>query len=254
MSYPPEITEKDRKVLEVIARGHPERTMTSTRNGISKQVSALTWNEIQLARNASFSDISDCIAHLVANGYIDSGRQNPSIWGRLKGESETAFFWVTPAGQAFLRTDSTSSSTAVESRDQKLKSTPADLDRVQDALIKLGYNISHYGVGVALLSLESGYSHCETASHLALATLARDAKDAGFDITKLIALVPHARAMIDVLTEYKNAGLMRDELFKNDARAILGVVIVEKGQPEWISRVLSDPVIAKERVATSRIN
>ena len=60
--------------------------------------------------------------------------------------------------------------------------------------------------------------------------------------------------MIDVLTEYKNAGLMRDELFKNDARAILGVVIVEKGQPEWISRVLSDPVIAKERVATSRIN
>lgn len=134
------------------------------------------------------------------------------------------------------------------------KSSPDELKQVEVNLKQLGYDPTFYGLGVAQLSLESGYSPAETASHLALVTLAMDANEAGNDIERLIALVPHARAMIDVLTELKNADLIREDIFKNDGRAILGVVIVEKDQPAWVERVLSDPVIAKERVATSRIN
>ena len=114
--------------------------------------------------------------------------------------------------------------------------------------------MSTYGGCVALLYLKSGYSPCEVASYLALVTLAHDAKEAGSDIMKLLALVPHANAIIDALKEFKSGGLMREELFKNDVCAIAGVVIVEMGQQEWISRVLSDPVIGQERVARSRID
>lgn len=251
MTYPPKITEKDRKVLAIVARGHLDRKMTATRGGISSQVSALTWNEIQVALNVPFGEISDSIAHLVANNYIDSGRQNPTFWGKIKGEPETAYFWLTPEGEKFLQTEQSHPS---EPTSDGLKSTSGDLTRVEDSLKQLGYDITPYGVGVALLSLESGYNNVETASHLALATLARDAKEAGHDIVKLIALVPHARAMVDILSKCKEAGLMREELFKNDARAMLKVVIVDKDQPVWIERVLSDQIVSQDRVAFSRIN
>lgn len=137
---------------------------------------------------------------------------------------------------------------------EKFESTSEDVKQVEDCLKKLGFDITVYGISVALLNLESGYNHCETASYLALATLAMDVKVAGTDIIKLIALLPHARAMIDILTSFKNAGQMREELFANDARAILGVTIVGKDQSSWLSKVLSDTVIAQERVATSRIS
>ena len=255
MSYTPKLTEKDRKVLEVIARGHPDRKLTATYHGVSTQVSALTWNEIQLALNTSFSDISDCIAHLITNDYIDTGRrQSPSFWRRVKGESETAYFWITQKGLAFLREGAEKPESSISDGENGLKSDLDDLKRVEANLKQLGYDLTPYGAGVALLSLESSYSHVETASHLALATLALDAKEAGDDITKLMALLPHARAMVDILTELKNAGLMREELFKNDARAMLKVVIVDRDQPAWIERVLCDPMIAKEHMATSRIN
>ena len=130
----------------------------------------------------------------------------------------------------------------------------ANPGRFKSYLSQLGYKISEYGVAAAFLNLESGYSHCETASYLALATLALDAKDAGLDVRKFMHMAGHARAMVDVLSEFKTAGLMREELFKNDARALLGVAIPDKGQADWISRVLTDPVVAKDRVATSRIN
>lgn len=107
-----------------------------------------------------------------------------------------------------------------------LKSTPDDLAKVEAFAEYLAYDLTRYGMGIALLSLESGYSHLETASHLALLTLALDAKEAGTDIVRLMFLVPHARSMIDVLKEYQqhHPSLMREALFKNDATAMLKVV------------------------------
>ncbi len=134
------------------------------------------------------------------------------------------------------------------------RSSSDDLKRVESNMEQLGYAITPYGLAVGLLSLESNYSPAEVASHLGLATLALDAKEAEMDITKLIALLPHARAMVEILSEFKESGLMREEIYKNNSHAILKVVIPDKNQPIWIERVLSDPMVAKDRVAISNIN
>lgn len=130
----------------------------------------------------------------------------------------------------------------------------SDITQVQERLEELGYDITPYGASVALMSVESGYSHAETASHLALATLARDAKEAENDIMKTIQLLGHAREMLPILVQYQDRGLMRQELYQNDGRAMIGVAMMDEEQRSWIERVLSDPVVSKERVARSRIN
>lgn len=254
MSYPPKVTEKDKEALAVIARGHPDRKITAIKSGRSRQVSALTWDEIQVSLNVPFQEFVNSMARLGANDYIESTREKRSLWSVLRGETETYYSWVTPEGEAFLQADETETSAPSEQSSEGLTSTPNDIEKVQTTLKQLGYDLTEYGAGVALLSLESGYNDVETASHFALATLALDAKEAGRDILKLGALVPHASAMTDILSDYKNSGLMRQELFQNDARAMMKVVVPDKERLSWIERVLSDPIISKKRVAVSRIN
>ena len=139
-------------------------------------------------------------------------------------------------------------------RKKKPDERNADLKSVEDFLDQLGYEMTEYGVGLALLSIESNYTSAEIASHMALATLAWDSRRANNDIVKSIGLAAHARALIDLLEKYKENGLMREELFRNDARAMLKVAIPSPEQSEWIDKVLSDPMLAKDRVATSRID
>jgi hypothetical protein len=254
MTYPPEVTIQDCRVLEIIGRGHPERKMTATNSGGSKQIAAITWSEIQVALGATTSKLSDSIAHLVANNLIMSGDQRPSIWGRIKGESNTTFFWITSTGESFLRKMQSNPKLITETEADKIKSTTDKLKNVEMFLSELGYDITTYGGGVALLSLESGYSPWESASHLALSTLALDSKKAGKDIFRSLALLIHARTMVDVLSEVKDAGLMREEIFKSDARAMLKVATPENDQATWIARVLNDPIVSKDRVASSRID
>jgi hypothetical protein len=130
--------------------------------------------------------------------------------------------------------------------------TENSAQRVGAFLTKLGYDLTPYGAGVSV-GLD-GYSDAETASYFALATLARDVKDAGDNIEKLAAFLPHATAMLKILKEYKDAGLIREALWKNDTTAIWHVANVDKEQLSWIERVLSDPVISNDRVAVSRID
>jgi hypothetical protein len=253
MSYPPEISSKDIEVLTIIGRGHPDRKMTANQRDGSTQVPALTWSEIQVALNATHSAVSDSIAHLVANKLIDSGRQNPSFWGRLRGDGETYFFWITATGRARLLHENSRQAIDDKSKSSQTKSSSADLDNVEKILIQLGYDISPYGVGVALLGLESDYSAAETASHLALVTLAQDCSSTS-DISILLALFTHSMAMIKILSEYRTAGQIRNELYDNDVTAMAKVAYVDEHQIGWIKKVLSDPLIQNDRVAKTRIN
>jgi hypothetical protein len=253
MSYPPEISAKEKEVLAILGRGHPDRKMAATHRNGAAQVSALTWAEIQIALNATHSEIGDAVAKLVANKLIDSGRQNPSFWGRLRGDGETYFFWITETGRTLLKQEDSNQNLDGRSNPNDKKTGSAELGKVDKILVQLGYDITPHGVGVALLSLESGYSAAETASHLALVTLARDCNSTN-DIMILTALFEHAMATIKILSGYNSAGQFRDSEYKNDATAILKVATVDKDQKGWIDRVLSDPLIQKDRVATSRIN
>lgn len=255
MSYPQNIGEDEKRLLAIISQGHPSRRTTIKRGDRLLEVPALTWDELQLAFGLPASTVRECIAHLVVEDFIDSNLVSVSIWQALKGAEPAKFFWITQKGFSFLQRNAKAEPPPPDS-ETNLKSTPDDLAKVEAFAKYLAYDLTRYGIGVALLSLESGYSHLETASHLALVTLALDAKEAGTDIGRLMALVPHARSMIDVLTEYQqhHPGLMREALFKNDAVAMLKVVVVDKDQRAWIERVLSDPTIATQRVATSRID
>ncbi|MEM1162420.1 MAG: hypothetical protein AAGJ28_15925 [Pseudomonadota bacterium] len=119
---------------------------------------------------------------------------------------------------------------------------------------ELAFNITPYGTGVALLSLESGYSPAETASQIAVATFALDARETreNADIVRMMSMSSHAAEVIQELTKYKDNGLMREEIWKNDGMAIYKVTCPSEEQESWISQVLSDPVISKERLAVSR--
>jgi hypothetical protein len=119
---------------------------------------------------------------------------------------------------------------------------------------QLGYETTPYGVGVCLLSIESGYTPFEAASQIALGTLARDVRATGTNMLRLMAFLPHARAMIDIIHDYTDRGLLRNSLSENDINAMMRVVTVAPEQNAWIDRVLSDPIIAQERMANSIVD
>lgn len=240
----PTLSDLELAILTVIARGHPSRNMTVTQRGVSRQVPTLTWDEVALSVGKPTSEILDSIARLGARNYIDHGRQYPSMWGRLRGEDVTHYSWATMEGLSFLN-----ASRKEWQPDPKIETN--DIKEVEKFLHELGYNITAYGAGVALATVMSGYSHVEAASHLALATLAYDARDANLDFEKLIPLAAHAAAMVEYLTRWGGAGLIRDEILRNDGSAMIHV---SQGDPSWIEAVLKDPLTSKERVANSRID
>ena len=129
-----------------------------------------------------------------------------------------------------------------------------DLDAVEYHLQKMGYDLLPYGAGVAQAELLSGYNAVETASHIAFTTLARDVEKVGDDILALASFIPHGKALLELLKEYKDKKLMNPTQWDNDARAIYHVITVNEHQLEWIDKILSDPIAGKERLATSRIN
>ena len=127
------------------------------------------------------------------------------------------------------------------------------LNVIAEFLRWMGYDLTPYGAGVALLEAESGYGNCEIASHLALTTLALDVREAKMDIEKLALLYVHGMELLNLLKEYKDTGRMDPTQWTNDATAIFGIANISEQQAERVAKVLSDPVAGKSRLATSRI-
>ncbi|MBY5329565.1 hypothetical protein [Rhizobium leguminosarum] len=240
------MNELERKLLAVIAKGHPERMMTVAMNGKMVRTPTAKWNEIQVAMNMTVEQLHDPIAHLVVEGYIDSGREKASGLGRLLGKEGDTLFWATEEGRVI----SVGPTATTMSEQEKSEA----LDLAVQVCKQLGYETTQYGVGVCLLSIYSGYTPFEAASQIALGTLARDVREAGTNMLKLMAFLPHARAMIDVIHEYADRGLLRNSLSENDINAMMRVVTVAPEQNAWIDRVLSDPIIAQERMAMSMVD
>ncbi len=84
--------------------------------------------------------------------------------------------------------------------------------------------------------------------------MALDVKQAGDNIMALMAFIPHAKALLEILKEYKDKNMMNLTLWENDARAVYYIITVDENQIEWIEKILSDPIAGKERLATSRID
>ena len=117
----------------------------------------------------------------------------------------------------------------------------------------MGYKLTSYGAGVALLGMNSGYNEVETASQIALTTMALDINNAGSDIVQLASFVPHAHALLEILRNYKDSGMMHPTQWKNDTNAIFRICTVDKYQKEWVEKILSDPIAGRNRLAFSLI-
>ncbi|HSH97390.1 MAG: hypothetical protein ACAH07_08485 [Methylophilaceae bacterium] len=134
---------------------------------------------------------------------------------------------------------------------KKAKSIP--IDEVASHLEVMGYELTAYGAGVALLEIESGYNVVEAASHIAFTTMALDIREAGDDIAKIISFLPHREALLKILKEYKDKGMMNPTQWENDAAAIFHISNVDQHQIPWIQKILSDPIAGKQRLAVSRV-
>ncbi len=249
MTYPPPMNALEKRLLAAIAAGHPERRMEVSARGQRMRVAPLTWNEIAVAMGVPQHDLTDPIAHLVAGDAIDSARQPAGFFKRLRGEDDTTFFFVTPKGRTLLQEEPTDSYILADG-----DKAHAALQTVERIVHHLGYTLTQYGTGFSLLSLESGYNEFATATQIALVTLAMDIRDAGHDIMKLMAFVPHTMAMIDIMKEWKNKGVLPQEIFENDGRAMMKITTVSPEQKEWLDKVLSDPIATKERLAHCRLD
>jgi hypothetical protein len=238
------MTATEIEVLKVIGRGHPDRKVTVLTGGDWKKVSGLTWEEVQLATQATAQEIGDPIAVLIQKGLIASGREYPSFFGRLAGQKVNMYVWITSEGATIL-------ASLIQP-----KSTPNwlandDISTVEDMLYDLGFHLTQYGVGVATLNLQSGYSDAETASHIALVTIAWDVRELGPDVRALMAIAGHVSSMLHVLKGYRDKGFIREKLLQNDVLALNKIVNPSPDSEEWINKVLCDEVTAKERCANS---
>jgi len=103
MVYPPKILRKEYDLLKVFERGHPSRMMQAHSSHASHPVSALTWDELILASPLQGGELTDGVAHLVANGLIKSGTQRANIVSKLVGNKDTYFLWITEEGRDFVK-------------------------------------------------------------------------------------------------------------------------------------------------------
>jgi hypothetical protein len=205
------------------------------------------WDEIQVAMDMTITQLQDPVARLVADGYIDVTREKRSGLGRIFGKEGDSLFYATEDGRV-LTLGPTPTAKPLLDRDNR------DLDTAIAVCEQLGYTPTLDGIGVLLLSLTSGYSPVESASQIALGTIALDIRETGTDTLRMLAFMNHTRAIIDVLHEYTGRGLMRGSLSDNDIKAYMGIAVARAGQQEWIARVLSDLMLSKERLADSKVD
>ncbi|MBO6511766.1 MAG: hypothetical protein JJ979_25330 [Roseibium sp.] len=141
------------------------------------------------------------------------------------------------------------------SKKKKELSVDEELARIRPvaAVVRhLGYDITEYGLEVAIISLDSGYSTEETASHIVVVSLARDVKET-LDPERAFKLNAIGMAVLENLKIFKDAGTMRPEIWQNDSTAIGKLIFPSPETEVWIDKILSDPVSARHPVATSRI-
>ena len=128
------------------------------------------------------------------------------------------------------------------------------LERVENIVRHLGYDLLPYGIGVAKLELESGYREMEIASHIALTTLALDIRESGNDIERFGALALHGKSICRVLNEANKNKMMNPNQWQSDVNAVVKISIPSEEQLQWIDKVLSDPIAGKQRLAKSQID
>ncbi|MEP6355297.1 MAG: hypothetical protein ABJ081_01285 [Hyphomicrobiales bacterium] len=132
-------------------------------------------------------------------------------------------------------------------KSKKSQKFTKELEQVTELTKRIGCTLTPYGAGVALLSLQSDYSPAETTSLIAVVTIAHAAQNN--DVEDLVELATKGYSVLEHLKEWKDKGLMRKDIWKNDSTAIGKIIFVNSDTQEWIDRVLSDPINTEDDLA-----
>lgn len=92
----------------------------------------------------------------------------------------------------------------------------------------------------ALTEIMSGYTAEEAVMHSYLFDIALQVKMADEDIEKIMAIFSSIVPVLEIFKKWKDSGLIKEDLWKNDTRAIYKVAVLDPSQPEWLEVVLRD--------------
>lgn len=99
-----------------------------TMGGASATVNALERSEVQIGAGLDALEFSDCIAHLGAGNLIDSARELPGMFARLRGAEEKYYFWITALGRRFLAENPQDALPDVPPLPTRAELKPSDID------------------------------------------------------------------------------------------------------------------------------
>jgi len=92
----------------------------------------------------------------------------------------------------------------------------------------MGYDMNDEGGAVVAIRLmKSGYNEVESASYIAMVTMALDIKITGKDIELLMSFAPHVQALLALLKKYRDEDKMSEVRWKNDSNAIFKIFYLE---------------------------
>lgn len=125
------------------------------------------------------------------------------------------------------------------------------VEQVKAFLAQMGYALESYGEDAAQQRIAAGLSPAEVAAEIVYTTMAYDLKHAGTTATASLRYRPVATGILNALDEYKEKGLMREELHQQAYEAIVAVNAINENQLQWIEKVLADPLLGQNRLANN---
>lgn len=121
-------------------------------------------------------------------------------------------------------------------------------------LQSLGYEPTELTIGFYTVSKESGYSPAETASKIALITMAKGIKSDFPGKPKRLAVYPlHAHSILKILKEWKEHSKMHPTEYQNITSAFMAISTLRENWLLRINEILEEP-FASYALATNVIN
>jgi hypothetical protein len=114
-------------------------------------------------------------------------------------------------------------------------------------LQSLGYEPTEFTVGFYAISEENGYSPAETASKIALITMAKGIRSDIEDKPMHLFVYPiHATSILKILKEWKEHGMMHPTEYQNIVSAFMVISTLHENWLRWINEILEEPFASYE--------
>lgn len=129
--------------------------------------------------------------------------------------------------------------------------SPMGISDVSAHLEKMGYRLTIVGAGYAVMQRRSGFGAVEVALQIAMHTLALDVRAAEGDSERGAEILEHAKRIVELLDDYKSAGIVHPVRWERDTKVITGIAYPGRQQDAWLELTLSNPMVGETRLAVN---